>query len=221
MVGYDVKTGERVWGGGSASAHYSSPVLTTIAGVRQTLIFDRRGVTAHDLSRGNVLWQHDWPGGHPHITMPIVLENDRVLVSSGYGTGSQMLQVSNNQKWKAEPIWHSKRLKSKFANVIAIDEFLFGLDDGILVCLDASNGKLKWKRGRYGHGQMLLIDRLLLIMGENGDVILVDPVPDEHRELTRFSALRRKTWNPPAIAGELLLVRNDLEAACFRLPLAK
>ena len=62
---------------------------------------------------------------------------------------------------------------------------------------------------------------LLLVTAESGDMVLVQPVPEEHRELTRFSALRGKTWNPPALAGEYLVVRNDKEAACYRLPLAK
>jgi outer membrane protein assembly factor BamB len=62
---------------------------------------------------------------------------------------------------------------------------------------------------------------LLLITAESGEVILLDSNPQAPRELTRFSALNGKTWNPPALAGRYLLVRNDKEAACYRLPLAK
>ena len=69
--------------------------------------------------------------------------------------------------------------------------------------------------------QVILAADLLLVMAESGEVILSEPVPEEHRKLTSFSALRSKTWNPPALAGEFLLVRNDKEAACFRMPLAK
>ena len=58
---------------------------------------------------------------------------------------------------------------------------------------------------------------MLLITAENGEVVLVDPVPTERRELTKFPALEGKTWNPPAMVGDLLLVRNDPEAACYRL----
>jgi outer membrane protein assembly factor BamB len=87
-----------------------------------------------------------------------------------------------------------------------------------MVCLDAKTGELKWKEGHYGHGQEILVGDLLLLSAESGDVVLLDPKPDKHRELTRFSALNHKTWNPPALAGEYLLVRNDKEAACFRLP---
>ena len=223
LVAYDRATGEFVWGGGSDGAGYSSPLLTTLAGVPQILIFNSSGIVAHETERGTILWEYPWPKGHPHIAMPVILPDDRVLLSSGYGTGSELLQVKKTAegKWSASRIWKSIRLKAKFTNVVCREGYIFGLDDGILVCLDAANGEQKWKEARYGHGQVILVGDLLLVMAENGDVILVEPVPQEHRELTRFSALNGKTWNPPALAGELLLVRNDKEAACYRLPVAK
>ena len=97
---------------------------------------------------------------------------------------------------------------------------VYGLDDGVLVALDPETGERLWKRGRYGHGQMILVQDLLLIQAENGDVVLVEATPEEHRELSRFTPLQSKTWNPPALSGRLLLVRNNLEAACYELPTA-
>jgi outer membrane protein assembly factor BamB len=222
LVAYDAATGDFVWGGGDAGADYSSPLLLTLAGVRQILIFAGR-VSAHDVDSGKVLWDYPWPGGHPHIAIPVILPGDRVLISSGYGTGSELVQIklAADGKWSANRIWKSIRLKAKFTNVVYRDGFIYGLDDGILACLDAADGSLKWKEGRYGHGQVILSGSLLLVTDEGGDIILVEPVPVEHRELTRFTALHGKTWNPPALAGEYLVVRNEKEAACYRLPVAK
>lgn len=220
LVAYDTATGDFVWGGGDAGADYSSPLPATLAGVRQILIFSSR-VAAHEVTSGNVLWEHPWPGGHPHIAVPVILPGDRVLISSGYGTGSELLQIKRTAdgKWSATRIWKSIRLKAKFTNVVYRDGFIYGLDDGILVCLDAADGSLKWKEGRYGHGQVILSGPLLLVTDESGDIVLVEPIPEEHRELTRFTALHGKTWNPPALAGEYLVVRNDKEAACYRVPI--
>lgn len=222
LVAYDAATGDFVWGGGNAGADYSSPLLATLAGIRQILIF-ARSVSAHDEVSGEVLWEYPWPGGHPHIAMPVILPGDRVLVTSGYGTGSELLQIrrGTDGKWSATRLWKSIRLKAKFTNVVYRDGFIYGLDDGILVCLDAADGSLKWKEGRYGHGQVILSGSLLLVTDEGGDIVLVEPVPEAHRELTRFTALHGKTWNPPALAGEYLVVRNDKEAVCYRLPTAK
>ncbi len=79
-----------------------------------------------------------------------------------------------------------------------------------------------WKKGRYGHGQILLVDDLILVQAERpGDIALVEASPQGYRELGRVSALDTTTWNTPALAGKHLLVRNDREAVCFELTLAE
>jgi outer membrane protein assembly factor BamB len=90
--------------------------------------------------------------------------------------------------------------------------------DGALACIDAATGELKWKGDRYGHGQMMLVGKLILLMAESGDIVLLEPNPAEQRELARHKVFTAKTWNPPALAGDLLFIRNDREAACLRLP---
>jgi outer membrane protein assembly factor BamB len=154
--------------------------------------------------------------------MPIVIPDDRLLVSSGYGVGSALLRIQRDPAgaFSATRLWKTTRLKAKFTNLIYRDGFIYGLDDGVMVCLDAANGEQRWKKGRYGHGQEILVGDVLLVTAESGEIILLDPNPQASRELTRFSALRGRTWNPPGLAGEYLLVRNDREAACYRLPLA-
>jgi outer membrane protein assembly factor BamB len=222
LAAYRLDTGARLWTGGSDRASYSSPVLLNVASVPQILSFNSSRLTAHDPATGAVLWEHPWPTGHPHIATPVLIEPDKILVSSGYGTGSELLRVSHGSdaSWTVQRLWKSNRLKSKFTNLIYCGGYIYGLDDGILTCLEAATGRLLWKEGRYGHGQIIGAGELLLIMAENGEVVMIQASPDAPRELTRFKALSGKTWNPPAIAGQHLLVRNDLEAACFTLPLA-
>jgi outer membrane protein assembly factor BamB len=154
------------------------------------------------------------------VCMPLLLGRDEVVVSSGYGTGSARLRVTRTSSgpWGVEEVWRTNTLKAKFTNLVRVGEFIYGLDDGVLTCIDARDGTRRWRDGKYRHGQVILVGSLLLLMAEDGDVVLLDPQPDHRRELTRFPALSGKTWNPPALAGCYLLVRNDLEAACYRLP---
>jgi outer membrane protein assembly factor BamB len=98
---------------------------------------------------------------------------------------------------------------------------VYGLDDGILVALDVETGQRRWKSGRYGHGQILRVGELLVVQAESGDVVLVAVDPERHVELARLPALSGKTWNPPALSGSLLLVRNDREAAAYELPVER
>ncbi|MBI5684146.1 MAG: PQQ-like beta-propeller repeat protein [Verrucomicrobia bacterium] len=223
LVAYRLADGGRAWGGGDDGSGYSSPCAAVLCGVPQVLIFNDHAVFGHDQATGRVLWEYSWNPAHAHVTQPIVLEGDRVLVSSGYGEGSQLLQLQRDGagRFTVKQLWRTRKLKSKFNNMVVRDGHVYGLDDGTLACVDLATGQLKWREGRYGHGQFILVRDLLIITAENGDVALVEPVPVGRRELTRFPAITGKTWNPPTLAGDLLLVRNDEEAACYRLPLAR
>lgn len=221
LAAYHQEDGRKIWSAGNDRAGYSSPLLATLLEKKQILIFNFANIVAHDPVTGAVLWQQPWVGGETqHVSQPVVLPDDRVFVSSGYGVGCKLFQIQRDSAgFQAAVIWETKNLKAKFTNVVPRDGFIYGLDDGILVCLDLATGERKWKSGRYGHGQMIGVDDLLLIQAESGDVVLVEATPEAHREVTRFAALTGKTWNNPALAGAYLLVRNDREAACYQLAL--
>ena len=219
LVAYDAASGELAWAAGEGGASYSSPTLVTLAGRRQLVVLNGASVSGHDPATGAVLWEQPFPREQPNVAMPLLLDPDRLLVSAGYGVGSKAYRVSEaDGALRATLEWESPRLKSKFANLLVHDGFVYGLDDGVLTCLDPATGERRWKGGRHGHGQLLLVAGLLLVQTEEGELVLVDPSPEGYRELTRFPALDGKTWNPPALAGSLLLVRNDREAAAYELP---
>jgi outer membrane protein assembly factor BamB len=223
LVAYNKLTGEPAWHGGTDRAGYSSPRLAILAGIPQVLVLNRASVAAHDLATGKVLWEEPWPREDPSAANPVPVPGDRVLVSSGYGVGCALFQVEPTPEGglRSRALWRTKSLKAKFANFVVKDGAIYGLDDGILACVDLSTGERRWKAGRHGHGQLILVEDLLLVSGEDGAVALVQADPHGHRELTRFQALEGKTWNSPALAAPYLLVRNDEEAACYELPLAK
>ena len=222
LAAYHLATGEPAWSGGSSRAGYSSARLAKLHGQQQILIFNQDALAAHSPDDGSVIWQFDWNVPFPHVSMPVALPDNKILISLGYGKGSKLVQVGfDNGSFTTEELWKSNRMKAKFTNLIFHNDHIFGLDDGIFACIDAVRGRRKWKDGRYGHGQILLRGNHILVMAENGKVILLEADPEKQIELTRFAALDGKTWNPPALAGEYLLVRNHREAACYKLPLAK
>jgi len=222
LSAYDRESGARVWTGGDGGAAYSSPLLVELAGRRQILLFNGSGLGGYDPDGGARLWLRRWPGGTQRVSQPVVLPGDRVYLSSGYGVGGKLFGVRRDavEPFAVETLWESRSLKAKFTNVVFREGFLYGLDDGILVCVDAADGRRRWKGGRYGHGQLVLAGDLLIVQGEGGDVVLVEATPERHRELGRLAALGGKTWNHPALAGRVLIVRNDREAAAFELPVA-
>ena len=218
LVAYEADTGKKVWSGGDDRAAYASPVLATLDGMRQVVTVNAASVAGHELNTGRVLWQHEW-GGANNISQPVAVGNNAIFVSAGYGVGCTLLDIQRDAEgaYRVEERWSNKNLETKFTNVVVLDGHVIGLDNGILQCVEIATGQQTWKRGRYGHGQILLVDDLLLVQTESGDVALVRVSPAEARELGRFTAFAEKTWNNPALAGRYLLLRNDREMACYEL----
>ena len=226
LVAYDKKTGERIWEGGNRQISMSSPAFATLAGVEQVLVVNENWISGHDLESGDVLWEHPWPGltsADASVSQAVPLPPDRVFVSKGYGQGAALLRLSPNGDgtFAVEQEWHSSRvLRTKFTNVTIRGRTVFGLSDGILEAVDLESGERVWKHGRYHQGQILRVDDLLLVLSEDGEVVLVEASAERRDNvLGRFQAIEGKSWNNIALYGPYLLVRNGQEAACYRLPL--
>ena len=222
LAAYHAATGEPAWAAGDARAGYSSPQFVTLLGDPQIVIFNHDAVAGHALADGRPLWKYPWTHAAQHVSDPRIVAGDQFVVSTGYGAGADRVQLSRDAQgeWKTMRLWHSQRLKSKFASLIFRDGFIYGLDDGRLTCIDLAGGEPRWKGDRVGHGQLLLVGDLLVVTAENGEVRLVEARPDAVNEVGRFAALEGKMWNPPALAPPFLIVRTEHEAACYRLPLA-
>jgi outer membrane protein assembly factor BamB len=114
-------------------------------------------------------------------------------------------------------VWENNRMKNKLSSSVYRDGHLYGLDEGILACVDVATGDLCWKGGRYGHGQLLLAQDRLIVLTETGELALVEANPDAFVERARFAALDGRTWNNPALASGILLLRNGREMAAYRV----
>ncbi|HEX7899876.1 MAG TPA: PQQ-binding-like beta-propeller repeat protein, partial [Planctomycetota bacterium] len=216
LLAYDRATGKRVWSSGAEAASYASPLIATLGGRRQAVALSQSSCAGYDPVSGDLLWRYAWRGDQPKCAPPAAVGGDRLVISAGYGVGADLLRIADGT---VDLLWTSKKLKSKFANFVERQGFLYGLDDGRLGCVRVDTGERAWAGERYGHGQILLAGDLLLVTAESGAVALVDASPDAFRERARFQALEGKMWNPPALAGPYLLVRTDRDAACVELPL--
>jgi len=108
-------------------------------------------------------------------------------------------------------------MKNKFNSSVIHEGFVYGLDEGILTCVDVNTGQRRWKGGRYGYGQVILASGHLIVISDTGELALVRATPDQYSEIAKFAALEGKTWNYPALAGGRLLVRNANEMAAFMI----
>jgi outer membrane protein assembly factor BamB len=227
VVAYDRKTGARIWSSLSDKQAYSSPMLVTLDGVRQLLVFTAKRLVGLTPDRGELLWEYPWTTAFDiNAGQPIVIGDNRVFLSSGYGAGAAVIEVIEAPKHEPAPyvaqfsvreVWRNNRMKNQFTSSVLHEGHIYGLDEAILACLDAATGDLKWKGGRYGYGQVMLAGGHLIVLTEDGDLALVRATPERHEELVRFPVLDGKTWNHPAIADGYLLIRNLAEMAAFDL----
>jgi outer membrane protein assembly factor BamB len=225
LVAYDIGTGHPRWFGPANGAGYSSPHLVTIDGVAQILLLRGSRSTSVAPVDGTVLWEHSWQPG-VSIVQPAVASDGDVLIAAGDamgGMGMRRIRVTHaSTGWTLEERWTSRGLKPYFNDFVVHKGHAFGFDGNILACIDLEDGTRKWKGGRYGNGQLVVLpdQDLLLVLSEDGELALVRATPDQFTELARFPALDAKTWNHPVLAGNVLLVRNGEEMAAFRLSLA-
>ena len=219
VIAYEVETGKRAWSSLDDTASYSSPMLVTLAGVRQVVLFTATRLVGIAPEDGHLLWQFPWTTQYGvNASQPLIVGNNRVFVSTGYGTGAGMLEISDHGgQLSAKEVWRTNLMKNQFTSSVLHDGYIYGLDESILTCLDAATGERKWKNGRYGYGQVMLAGDRLIVLTENGELVLVSAAPGQFEELARFPALEGKTWNHPAMSDGILLVRNINEMAAFDL----
>ncbi len=219
VAAYDKRTGAPRWKSLDDAQAYASPMLVTIAGERQILVVSASRAMGLDDGNGSLLWDYPWVTSQGiNVAQPLVIDENRVFLSAGYGHGAAVVEViRDGSSFSARPVWSNTRMKNKFTSSVLHQGHIYGLDEAILACVDASTGDLKWKGGRYGYGQLLFAAGHLVVLGERGELALVEATPEEHRELALFPAIEGKTWNHPTIADGVLLVRNANEMAAFRI----
>ncbi len=219
VVAYDRNTGARVWAAQDDQQAYSSPMLVTLAGVRQILVFSASRLMGLTPDRGELLWEYPWKTQFDvNASQPLAIGENRLFLSSGYGTGAAVIEVSRaDGRFSVREVWRNIRMKNQFSSSLLHQGSIYGLDESILACVDAATGDLKWKGGRYGYGQTVLASGHVIVLAENGDLALVRATPERHEEIVRFPALEGKTWNHPALAGGYLVIRNIAEMAAFDL----
>ncbi|MCP3996853.1 MAG: PQQ-binding-like beta-propeller repeat protein [bacterium] len=220
LVGYDAATGEPRWYGPERGGSYSSPHLLTVGGIEQVVLLDGSGAAAVALDDGGVLWEHSWPG-YSYVQPAVTADGDLLIGSiEAMPANTLRLKVSRGPDgWTVEERWSSRGLKPHFSGFVVHDGHAYGFDGRILACIDVATGERRWKGGRYGHGQLLLLrdQGLLLVLTERGELALVQASPGGFSELGLVRAIAGRTWNYPALAGDVVLVRNGEEMAAFRL----
>ncbi len=219
IVAYNKLNGAPVWKSQNDPQAYVSPMLANLAGRRQIVVVSASRVMGLAPEDGSLLWSYVWDTDMGiNASQPIIVDKNRLFISSGYGKGAALIEIAGGGKnFEARKLWENINMKNKFNSSVLHEGHVYGLDEGILTCLDVNTGERKWKGGRYGYGQVILASGHLIISSDAGELALVKATPQQYTEVARFPALEGKTWNNPAIAGGRLLVRNATQMAAYNI----
>jgi outer membrane protein assembly factor BamB len=217
IVAYNKNNGAAVWRTLNDAQAYVSPMLATLANRRQVVAITASRIVGLNPDDGAMLWEYPWDtSGGINCSQAIPIDGNRFFVSAGYGKGAALVEVKDNgSKLSAGKVWENSNMKNKFNSSVILNGYAYGLDEGIMACIDVATGERKWKGGRYGYGQVILASDHLIVISDTGDLALIKATPDSYQEIAKFAALEGKTWNYPAIANGKLLVRNASQMACF------
>lgn len=213
VVALEKRTGRVVWANGNYLAAYSSPVAFDLARDRAVAVFSAVGLTGRAVSNGRILWHQPWTTSYSvNAATPIVLD-DKIFISSGYGSGCALLQVTANS---VRPVWSSKNMRNHMNSCVLWQGHLYGFDESQLRCLDVITGAVKWSTPAYGKGSLMLADGRLLLYGERGRLGLADATPAGFKETAGAQVIGgNSTWAPPVLSNGRIYCRSLAELICL------
>lgn len=221
-------TGELVWKSLNEPSGYSSPVALTIGGTRQILFFLGRCLVGVRASDGELCWRYPWETSYDvNAATPLAFQARRgdeilhyVFISSGYGRGFALLKIEPlaGGGFKAKKVYSGKQMCSHFASPVRSGEYLYGIDDSRLSCLNLRNGKVMWTRPGINKGSLLRVNDSLLVLGEDGRLFLLDAQPEKLAPKAETRPFRGgRCWTMPVLAEGRLFLRNERQMKCFAL----
>ena len=225
LLAFDLLTGEQRWAGGTEMIAYGSPTLAKVAGVEQILMVAETQAMGFDPTNGNVLWNFKRPGetnGGANTSQLTVVSDNEVMTTKGYlDGGAELIRLENTDgKLTPSPVWKNDiSMRTKLTSPVIFNGHAYALSNGFLDCVRLSDGKRIWKhRGRFGHGQILLVNDLLLLHSETGTLHLMEISEDGYEDLGSVETVTGTCWNTICVFADKVLVRSDIEAACVQLP---
>ena len=216
IVALDKVTGSVIWQTANLGAAYSTPVRYEHGGRTLVATFPSSGLVLLDDADGSVIARHAWKTSYDVNAATPVVDGDRVFIASGYGTGCAMLRLEGSS---FSVIWENKRMKNKMATCVLIDGHLYGFDESVLRCLDADTGAKKWKRSGLGLGSLMAAGNRLVVLGDDGTLVIADADPSEYREHARYQVFKTSNcWVAPVLShGRIYCRSQEGELVCLNV----
>jgi outer membrane protein assembly factor BamB len=217
FLALDASTGAPVWAAQDDRPSYASAVRM---GAAQVLFLGGSALFSLEAGTGRLLWRYPWATPDwVNAATPLVIAPDRVFLSSGNDQGAALLRVREGAGGPlAEVLWRNREMKNHFNNSVEHEGVLYGFDNAILKALDVERGTTLWRERGFGKGSLLCVGEHLVVLGEEGELALVEPGREGLRVKARQPVLEGRSWTPPSIAGGRVYLRGLSEVVALGPP---
>ncbi len=224
VVAFAPLTGEVLWQVFDDKASASSPILANLEGKTQLLVVTRSALHSLDPDTGAGYWQYPTrrqTSGDVYAANPVVA-GDQIFLSGWYKLGALLLRV---QGGKPEKVWHlDDALSTHYAAGIIYQGYIYGFHGHAwehggptLRCVELATGNLMWEEPQIGSGTICRFGEDLLILSENGELLLAKASPKGSKINARTQVVGRPTRNYPALADGFAYVRGPKQLVCLDL----
>lgn len=210
-VALNKRTGKLAWSSPVGKASYASAVVFDYRGRRCAAIFSSEHMYVVDAVTGKEVWHFEWKTKYDVNAADPVVFGDRMFLSSGYGRGCTLLDISGA---RPKQLWENDSLRNHFSSSIHVDGYIYGVDGntkgrGHLRCLSVKDGREQWNMP-IGFGSLIMVNDKIVALGESGTLYVAERTPEAYREISKaHTGLSKLCWTPPAFSGGVVYCRND------------
>ncbi|MHC4249650.1 MAG: PQQ-binding-like beta-propeller repeat protein [Planctomycetota bacterium] len=220
----DKANGEIIWQSPKGRPGYASSVLYDSDGRRRAIFFAEDVARGADMETGELLWTKTWATKMGQNSADPIVKDGRVFISSIYSRGCTVFDITGE---RPREVWLNKELASKFGTSVLHEGHLYGVHGntgrrggraaGSVRCLDWRTGEVRWRHD-IGFSSLIMSDGKLVILTEEGTLVIAEAAPEGYRELARGRVLsagkgareaKGKCWTAPVICRGMAFCRND------------
>ncbi len=224
VVSYDKHTGDKNWQTEKHRAGYGSAAVFERAGVTLLATLDCDGLRVLWADNGAEVSFAEWDSPfRTNSTTPIV-DDGKIYISTGYNVGCGLFAFDGDSE--LELVYANREMRNHFNNSILFNGFLYGFDGNSnlgrvvqLTCQDIQTGEVMWQERGFGCGSLMIVNGQLLILSEDGTLVLAAASTDAYEELARSPLLTGRCWTIPVVYRNRVYARNAAgRLVCAQLP---
>ncbi len=223
LMAFDVNTGAVVWKNGDYAIAPASPILISVGGQEQMVVFAGDDVRGVNPANGATLWQHPHKTDYGlNISTPVWGPDNLLLLSSAYNNGTRLLKLTQaGGRTTVQEQWFQNRMRVHIGTIIRLGDFAIGSSGDFGPCptvaIDIKTGKILWQSRDFSRATYLYADNKLILLDEDGNLGLAKPTASGLNVIAKAPIASKIAWTTPSLVGTRLYVRDRAKMMAFDL----